>query len=487
MSKRARPAGGARRVARPAAWSVVACSALCLLVAAPAQADPVGPGGVPDPGAPPVASGPLDPGTGRTPATSTAAPVAGPLGSQILTQSAEVEALGERLTRLNQELTAAQQATRSTYQAWVDASSQAAQARQRADNAAAQAYKNATRLGPYSGYANDLHQLGELAPGFEDSTGTGTGGNQTAAQDATKATQLEQSAYAGYQATLANEQRLADQQAKLSADHAQKSSALADLRSRNSGEVARAEAAQQAIDSGLASQFGPGTQVNGRSPSPIALAAVRAALSRLGKPYVWGAEGPDAFDCSGLVYWSYHQAGYTGPLPRVAADQYHATKPVPVSQLLPGDLLFFSTTSRTDWTAISHVGIYLGGGKMVEAPTTGDVVKIATVWWSAFFGATRVVDAVPAPSPSPTPTHSPSPSHTPPSSAPPSSTPPSSAPPSSAPPSSAPPSSTPSSAPPSNPPSTQPSPTPAPPPVGSSASSSASASTASSGSPTGTP
>jgi peptidoglycan DL-endopeptidase CwlO len=484
MSKRARPVAGARQVVRPAAWSVVACTTLCLLIAAPAYGDPVGPGGIPDPGAPPVATGPLDPGTGRTPTTTTTTPVAGPLGTQILTQSAEVEALGERLTKINGEVAAAQQATRSTYQAWVDASAQAARARQRADNAAAQAYKNATGLGPYSGYANDLHQLGELAPGFGESTGTG--GNQTAAQEATRAAQLEQSAYAAYQATLAGEQQLAAQQAKLTADHAQKSSALADLRSRNSQELAAAEAAQQAADSALAGQFGPGTQVNGRTANPIALAAVRAALSKLGKPYVWGAEGPDAFDCSGLVYWSYHQAGYPGPLPRVAADQYHATKPVPVSQILPGDLLFFSTTSRTDWTTISHVGIYLGGGKMVEAPTTGDHVKIATVWWSAFFGATRVVDAVPAPSQTPSPTHSPSPSHTPPSSAPPSSAPPSSAPPSSAPPSSAPPSSA--------PPSTQPSPTPAPPPVSSSAPASTSASTsasmastAPSGSPTGTP
>ncbi len=481
MSKRVRPVRGARQGVRPVAWSVLACSTLCLLVAAPAYADPGGPGGIPDPGAPPVASAPLDPGTGRTGATTPATPVAGPMGSQILTQAAQVEALGEQLTKLNEDVVAAQQAIRTTYQAWVDASTQAAQARQRADNAAAQAYKNATGLGPYSEYANDLHQLGELAPGFEESTGTG--GNQTAAQDATKAAQLEQSSYAAYQAALANDQQLAARQATLAADHAQKSTALADLRARNSKAVADAEAAQEATDNALASQFGPGTSVNGLTPNPIALAAVRAALSKLGKPYLWGAEGPDAFDCSGLVYWSYHQAHYTGPLPRVAADQYHATKPVPVSQIIPGDLLFFSTTSRTDWTTISHVGIYLGGGKMVEAPTTGDVVKIATVWWSAFFGATRVVDAIPAPpspGPSPSPTHSPSPSRSqsPSPTGPPSSTSPSSG--------SASPSSSGSSLP-SGTPHTLPSPTPAPPVNSSAAASSAAASQSSGGSPTGTP
>src|SRR5581483_9755063 len=103
-----------------------------------------------------------------------------------------------------------------------------------------------------------------------------------------------------------------------------------------------------------------GTQTNGQAPSSVALAAVAAAKSKLGSPYVWGTEGPLTFDCSGLVWWAYRQAGFTG-LPRVASDQYHATTPVPdTRQLLVGDLLFFSTTSRSDWHAISHVGIYYG-------------------------------------------------------------------------------------------------------------------------------
>ena len=107
----------------------------------------------------------------------------------------------------------------------------------------------------------------------------------------------------------------------------------------------------------------------------MALAAVAAARSKLGSRYVWGTQGPLTFDCSGLVWWAYGQAGFHG-LPRVAADQYHATTPVTdTRQLLVGDLLFFSTTSRSDWTTISHVGIYYGGDFMIEAPNSGKTLK----------------------------------------------------------------------------------------------------------------
>ncbi|MGH3286050.1 MAG: C40 family peptidase, partial [Streptosporangiaceae bacterium] len=96
--------------------------------------------------------------------------------------------------------------------------------------------------------------------------------------------------------------------------------------------------------------------------------ALRAAESRQGLPYVWGADGPASFDCSGLVEWSFAQAGV--PMPRVAADQARTGPAVPVSQLQPGDLLFY----HTDPTApgyISHVAIYAGNGWMIQAPQPG--------------------------------------------------------------------------------------------------------------------
>ncbi len=123
-------------------------------------------------------------------------------------------------------------------------------------------------------------------------------------------------------------------------------------------------------------------------------AFVRAALSRVGLPYVWGAAGPNAFDCSGLVQWSFAQAGVV--MPRVAADQARTGPAVPLSRLTPGDLLFY----HTDPTApgyISHVAIYLGSGKMIQAPQPGMNVEIVPVdLGSGFAGAVAVSPAIAA-------------------------------------------------------------------------------------------
>jgi len=116
--------------------------------------------------------------------------------------------------------------------------------------------------------------------------------------------------------------------------------------------------------------------------------ALRAAESREGLPYVWGAAGPGSFDCSGLVQWSFAQAGVR--MPRVAADQARTGPAVPVSQLEPGDLLFY----HTDPTApgyISHVAIYLGNGWMIQAPQPGLSVEVVPAnFGSEFAGAIRV-------------------------------------------------------------------------------------------------
>ena len=115
--------------------------------------------------------------------------------------------------------------------------------------------------------------------------------------------------------------------------------------------------------------------------------AIRAAYTKLGRPYVWGAEGPNSFDCSGLVQWAFAKAGVA--MPRVTDQQFLTGKHLPYSQARPGDLLFW----RNDPTApnyVSHVAIYLGHGKMIVAPHTGDVVKIEKVYLSNFAGAVRI-------------------------------------------------------------------------------------------------
>jgi len=109
-------------------------------------------------------------------------------------------------------------------------------------------------------------------------------------------------------------------------------------------------------------------------------AAVAAAESVLGRPYVWGASGPSSFDCSGLTMWAWTHAGVG--LSHSSSAQYGSGAQVSQSALQPGDLLFF-------YSPISHVGMYIGGGQMIHAPHTGDVVRIATPMWSDFVGAVR--------------------------------------------------------------------------------------------------
>jgi len=135
-----------------------------------------------------------------------------------------------------------------------------------------------------------------------------------------------------------------------------------------------------------------GAAGSGVAAGPASSAAInvmlKSAMSRLGMPYVWGAEGPTQFDCSGLVQWSFARAGIT--MPRVAADQARTGPAVPVSQLSPGDLLFY----HTDPTApgyISHVAIYIGRGWMIQAPEPGKNVEVVpAAFGSEFAGAVRV-------------------------------------------------------------------------------------------------
>jgi cell wall-associated NlpC family hydrolase len=124
------------------------------------------------------------------------------------------------------------------------------------------------------------------------------------------------------------------------------------------------------------------------APNSIAAAAVAAAKTRLGMPYIFGAEGPDTFDCSGLVQWAYNQAGLK--LPRTARPQYRATRVIPFGSLAPGDLLFWANDT-TNWDTIHHVAMYVGNGYMIAAPQPGEVVKIQRIYLDGYFASTRPV------------------------------------------------------------------------------------------------
>jgi hypothetical protein len=124
-------------------------------------------------------------------------------------------------------------------------------------------------------------------------------------------------------------------------------------------------------------------------PGVEALAAMNFALSQVGRPYRWGAVGPAAYDCSGLTWRAYEQAGVL--LPRVSADQHaQGGTPVAIADLLPGDLVFFATVAW-DPGAVHHVGMYVGRGLMVDAPHPGAYVRVEPVTAAGYVGAVRVV------------------------------------------------------------------------------------------------
>ncbi len=104
--------------------------------------------------------------------------------------------------------------------------------------------------------------------------------------------------------------------------------------------------------------------------TPAASTVIQAALSRIGSPYSWGGSGPNAFDCSGLVMWSFQQAGIS--LPHSSQALARGGQPVSADQMQPGDLV-------TYYSDASHVGIYIGDGMMVHASTYGTPVRVAPV------------------------------------------------------------------------------------------------------------
>jgi peptidoglycan DL-endopeptidase CwlO len=129
-------------------------------------------------------------------------------------------------------------------------------------------------------------------------------------------------------------------------------------------------------------QTGQYPNVNLPTGNTIGEQALRWALSRRGDPYVWGAAGPNAFDCSGLVLWAYAQVGIS--LPHYTGDQWNMGVHVAYNDLQPGDLVFF-------YPDISHVGLYIGNGLMVDAPDFGEVVQVEPVMRDVYVGAVRIV------------------------------------------------------------------------------------------------
>ncbi len=172
-------------------------------------------------------------------------------------------------------------------------------------------------------------------------------------------------------------QTAAQEQAQAATLSAEMSKKVGEIQSKE--DVLNSSAFSQAL--AIFDQTGsyPNIQVSGDT---IGEQALRFALTRIGDPYVWGGAGPDDFDCSGLVMWAYAQVGIS--LVHFTGAQWNEGEHISRSQLEPGDLVFF-------FQDISHVGLYIGNGMMVDAPTFGQDVQIQPVMWDVYVGAVRIV------------------------------------------------------------------------------------------------
>ena len=173
--------------------------------------------------------------------------------------------------------------------------------------------------------------------------------------------------------TAEERKRLAELERKRKAEARKRAEELA---RKEAERKAAAEQAQAGTGGGTGSS--PATTSSGYATK--AAKAVAFAEAQLGKPYVWGATGPNSYDCSGLTQAAWKAAGVD--LPRTTWDQVKVGVRVSVDELQPGDLVFF-------YNDISHVGLYIGGGMMIHAPKPGDVVKKAPITEMPIYGAVR--------------------------------------------------------------------------------------------------
>ncbi len=187
--------------------------------------------------------------------------------------------------------------------------------------------------------------------------------------------------------------QLQDEQARLVAQRqAELARAAEAQRAAAQAQLAQAQADQQSLASEAAAtaasapSTAPARKAAASEPPPppsgdAVSTAIAWARREMGKPYVYGAAGPDTFDCSGLTMYVYGKAGIS--LPHYTGSQWNAGRHVSRDQLQPGDLVFF-------YSDLHHVGLYIGGGQMIDAPHSGAYVEQVPVWWDLYQGAVRV-------------------------------------------------------------------------------------------------
>jgi cell wall-associated NlpC family hydrolase len=385
---------------------------------------------------------------GLTPAVAGAAP-RGPSDSEIAAAQAAADAAAARIGALSGRLTAAQDAVDAAHATSAIAldefqSTQAAyeDARQRSDAAAAAAAQATADLGvargeivafarrsfmegsTYSGAAAlitaaDPAELIERAALLEAAGShrsdvldlvtvlqeQATVTETLARTTLTEATTLQEQATAALEVAQNAEISAREQAAALDTQKAQLHTELAAAQQELTGLIGERAAAQRTAQvvpppkpAGPPVPSGNTTRAGSGSASAAQI-AIDAAMAHRGLPYAWGGGGtrgpgpgmdPDegiiGFDCSGLTQYAYAQADIT--IPRNSRSQYSALPKVSSNDLQAGDLVFWGS-DPSDPSSITHVALYLGGGKVVQAPQSGDVVKVSDMWWRNYVGAVR--------------------------------------------------------------------------------------------------
>ncbi|GAB7104444.1 NlpC/P60 family protein [Streptomyces phaeofaciens JCM 4814] len=337
----------------------------------------------PDPAGPPAAASP-DPGGPRAAAPPDPAPPGERSVTDLLTDLQRLYREAERATETynatEEKLKERRAETGRLDTALARARLSLQESRGAAGRLARQQYQGTTEISSYVRllFARDPqhaldqgHVIGRLARERADTVGRLEGGERRA-----DALAREARAALDAQLTLAQRRKKERDDVRRRLDDVEK--LLASLTAAQLTAIAERERAD--VDEAQKRVMATGDLDDDRPPSPEGDRAVRYAVDQIGKPYEWGAEGPRSYDCSGLTSEAWIHAGT--PIPRTSQEQWARLRRIPLKELRPGDLVIY-------FPEATHVAMYLGDGTVVQAPRTGEKVKISPIASNPVLGAVR--------------------------------------------------------------------------------------------------
>jgi cell wall-associated NlpC family hydrolase len=317
----------------------------------------------------------------------------------VASKKAEATRIAAQLERLSQRLSV-------LTEDYNEARVKAAALESRTRNAQANLAATETKAQAAAKNLKDISIAAYMEGGFSKASSVGSGDPARAQYYLKRTTNNQKDAIDALRAAKA---QLAEQQAGLAAQRDQARKALASVNDRRKaaasaeaeqrallnrvkGELAQLVAAEQSRRTTTArptrarsKNIGTPPTVDVPAPNAAAAGAVAEAKEQLGKPYRYGGSGPETFDCSGLTSWAWRHGGGKS-LPHSSRAQYGATSRVSLNDIAPGDLVFFGPSV----SGIHHVGIYVGGGKMIDAPESGRNVQYAYAFRGDLVGVGRV-------------------------------------------------------------------------------------------------